>query len=491
MIESTDNSSIAAASPRFFNKRRLMILGIFSSSIPTAAVVIAFPVANVYYESSWNSFRTDWESRGETFDLESLYDTPVPDADNFAKAPIIAEMYAGGHDHDHEHDHGAHEGKPARLETLTYFSGGNLVMPDSAPPQNLRSGTPVDLSVYLPESVRKEGVAPAKGVLEALAPFDAVLNDLLAAADRPDSYFPVSEDGPFANRLPHMPPFITALHGLRVQTLAMIESPEIPSKDAARRVRGLIRTIRHGTDCPGLASCVVRTLAFENGGIETVWQALHRRRFDDSDWESIARELSDFEIGPRLMHSLRYERAALVWKVETDFSQARSFAVPPAWTDLAGLREYSEITQRHWFTDPAGRSILRDWPSLDQFAVTEAIAAATPKESGNFVLLSGIHSVHDFSRHAQWIEDQRDHALIAIALERHRLAAGSYPDRLSVLSPKWLAELPVHRSTGHPPRYELKDEGQSYRLRAMGENNGEGDAVWLMPTPQNTAAAPR
>lgn len=481
MTEPTDSPPIAVARRRIFNRRRLMMLGIFASSVPTAAVVIGFPVANAYYESSWNAFRTEWESRGETFDLESLHDTPVPDAGNFAKAPIISEVYeCAGHGHDHDHDHKHHEKKSARLETLTYFSSGSLLMPDPAPPQNLRTGKPADLAAYLPESVR-QSTTPAKVVIEAFAPHDAVLNELLAAADRPDSFFPISADGPFANRLPHMPLLITALHGLRVQTLAMIESPEVSSKETAKRVIGSIRTIRHGTDCPGLASCIVRTLAFENVALETVWQAIYRRKFDDSDWNSIARELGEFEIGPRLMHSLRYERAALVWKVETEYSQSHSFSVPPAWIDLAGLREYSEITQRHWFTDSTDRSILHDWPSLDQFAAIEAIVAATPRESRNFVVLSGIHSVHDFSRHAQWIEDQRDHALIAIALERHRLATGSYPDRLSVLTPKWLPELPVHRSTGHPPRYEIKDEGRGYRLRAVGEGADSDDAAWLMP----------
>jgi hypothetical protein len=70
----------------------------------------------------------------------------------------------------------------------------------------------------------------------------------------------------------------------------------------------------------------------------------------------------------------------------------------------------------------------------------------------------------------------RDSALAAIALARHRLRNGTFPDTLDTLVPDLLPALPIDPHSGDPLRYELRD-GQP-TLWSVGENGvddgGEG-----------------
>jgi hypothetical protein len=52
-----------------------------------------------------------------------------------------------------------------------------------------------------------------------------------------------------------------------------------------------------------------------------------------------------------------------------------------------------------------------------------------------------------------------DQALIACALERHRLASGAYPDALAKLAPAYLKQIPLDVTTGAPMHYRLNPDG--------------------------------
>jgi hypothetical protein len=87
-----------------------------------------------------------------------------------------------------------------------------------------------------------------------------------------------------------------------------------------------------------------------------------------------------------------------------------------------------------------------------------------------------------------------DQAWIACALERHRLAAGGYPEELEALK----ATLPCDVITGLPLRYRRREDG-GYVLYSLGWNGvddggepghgkeplREGDWVWLIHGPSH------
>ena len=90
-----------------------------------------------------------------------------------------------------------------------------------------------------------------------------------------------------------------------------------------------------------------------------------------------------------------------------------------------------------------------------------------------------------------------DIAGIAIALERYRLAHGSYPDSLDALSPQFMEKIPHDLVGGKPMHYRRTDDGQ-FILYSVGWNEKddggevaltkggsidfqEGDWVWRYP----------
>ncbi|NBZ96321.1 MAG: hypothetical protein EBR40_07855 [Proteobacteria bacterium] len=96
-------------------------------------------------------------------------------------------------------------------------------------------------------------------------------------------------------------------------------------------------------------------------------------------------------------------------------------------------------------------------------------------------------------------QTQVNQSLIACALERYRLAHGSYPASLDALTPEYLAKLPRSPINGKPMTYSLKPDGtfllwtQSWNLQSLdgkpGEYRGEGEIVWGQPLPTKTKEA--
>ena len=64
-------------------------------------------------------------------------------------------------------------------------------------------------------------------------------------------------------------------------------------------------------------------------------------------------------------------------------------------------------------------------------------------------------------------------ARTALAIERHRLAAGKIPERLDDLVPKYLEQVPIDPFDGQPIRYRRTEPGYVlYSVREDGQDNG-------------------
>jgi len=75
-----------------------------------------------------------------------------------------------------------------------------------------------------------------------------------------------------------------------------------------------------------------------------------------------------------------------------------------------------------------------------------------------------------------------DLAMIACALERYRLANGTYPDALDQLCPQFLGAIPHDIITGQPLKYRRRDDGR-FVLYSVGWNEvDDGGKVGLRPS---------
>ncbi|MDA0813728.1 MAG: hypothetical protein O3C21_15230 [Verrucomicrobia bacterium] len=69
-----------------------------------------------------------------------------------------------------------------------------------------------------------------------------------------------------------------------------------------------------------------------------------------------------------------------------------------------------------------------------------------------------------------------DNARVAIALERHHLRHGVYPEALDVLYPEFLDVVPVDRVTGESLRYFLRSDGRPC-VYSVGINRTDDDGL--------------
>jgi hypothetical protein len=96
------------------------------------------------------------------------------------------------------------------------------------------------------------------------------------------------------------------------------------------------------------------------------------------------------------------------------------------------------------------------------------------------------------------IEVGRRLLVTAIALRRHQLAHGKYPDNLNELVPNFLSAVPIDLMDGKPLRYQPKTN-ETYLLYSVGEDGIDDggnpantnkywlkarDIVWPMPMPE-------
>jgi hypothetical protein len=77
-------------------------------------------------------------------------------------------------------------------------------------------------------------------------------------------------------------------------------------------------------------------------------------------------------------------------------------------------------------------------------------------------------------------------AIIACALERHRLAQGQYPGELAALVPQFMAKVPHDIITGQPLHYRRTDDGR-FVLYSVGgdekDDNGRANLDWVWTYP--------
>ena len=153
--------------------------------------VLGLFIQNWRDRRAWTAYVADAAARGDRLDPQSVIPAPVPDAENFASAPLFRPLY------DYVLD-GAHEAQwrnPAAKEALDHLSISAKNGPLSQ--GSWRQGRFVDLGAWqqfyrerpdFPKSAQPGSAGD--DVLQALGKFDRQYADLRAACTRPQTRFP-------------------------------------------------------------------------------------------------------------------------------------------------------------------------------------------------------------------------------------------------------------------------------------------------------------
>jgi hypothetical protein len=465
-------------------------------------------IAIFYTEEDWCGKR-DWENykrlaeaRGERFDLASLV-PPVPDDQNFFCAPIVAEALQ--HVRNEDADPFAH---PAYRMNFSIYRGNSESWPTSG--GNWQKGKLTDLKQWqtyfrdfaeTPEGktngfpVAPQPQTPAADILLALSTFDPAVKELREALQRPYARLPLKYEDGFdvvSELLPWLANVKRCGQFFELRILAELDNGQ--SQQALEDVKLLLQVNDSIRGQPFLISHLVR-MAMMAITLQPVYEGLAQRRWSDAQLmeleQVLARQdyLADFEFamrGEKIIAIETFEKQRITRELKqleessgTNKIVTISYRFMPSaffyQTELAFAQMHQQFIVP--LVDLTNRVVA---PA----ALRQALAAVQSqmkhysyyKVQARMVFSAIASSVNKFAR----IQSQLDLARVACALERFRLAHGSYPATLDTLAPQFIAQLPHDLINGQPLHYRRTDGGQFVLYSVGWDEKDDGGKIFLI-----------
>lgn len=482
----------------------------------TLAVLITLVAAVVVFENwrghrAWQQYRAEQEAKGEVFDWRQLVPPPVPDEQNFAQTPLLAKLMDYKYDPQTQQPVFADPEAKARIDGLFAWKDplrGEGSWRKTTPTDwrtiqdSLRALTNSTLPAVQALLARPVG-KPEDDVLFLLAENETELDEMIAAAQRPHSDFLVHyEEGTLA-LLPQLAVIKNFTYALRLRALARLESNSTDDALADWQICMRLGDALRGD--PLLISLLVR-LAIYDMSSQVVWEGLAKRQWSGGQLQDIEARLNDLNLVAEALVALRGERAFNMMAL--DQWHLREMTGFP--DRLPGEGHGSRIF-------PSGRvsqnklAIARMYElfifgafDAERRIVDVALANQYEREAGQTLSQSHPYTtmaarlfpaIHLASLKVSNGQIALNLARVGCALERHRLAHGSYPAALNALVPAYLEAIPLDLDR-QPLRYRLQPNG-SFILYSIGidlqddhgrigKPNGtftteEGDWVWKYP----------
>ncbi len=496
-------------------RRRLFVLACLVSLI-----ALFYAVENWRGRSAWNQFRHEWESRGVGFELEQIVPPPIPPEENmyeaepwrgykfqkvngeivYANSNIRSEVWFDTTGPDSKQSPRVTDIFTARPLDLTawqkYYRGTNNVF---ATPEGSTTN-------YFP--VAPQVQTPPQDVLLALSKFDARLTQIRAAADRPHARFWINFEDGMGALFPHL----AKIKGI-AQFLSLRANAELANgqSDAALEdVQLGFRLNQAVRDEPTLIAQLVGIAAMHiNLGV--LWEGLADHRWSEPQLAAIESELAQVDLLTAYQTGMSMERYFSIWCVDLvertrDMAALTEVAPPPDEVGLgsrmlaAGGKILFRLVPTGWFNqnklslnrlhveyirplvDPE-KQLVRP---ANYHRASEPINSWQPNPYDLFtgMLLPALEKVAKKSAIAQTYVNL---AHIACALERYRLANGSYPDSLNQLTTQFISTLPHDVINGDPLKYRRNADG-SFILYSVGWNEtDDGGEVALRKDNQRLA----
>ena len=483
---------------------------------------------------AWTKYRAAMEAKGAVFDLKMLIPPPVPDEQNFAMTPLLKPLLD-------LNPEGTVDAKANAVlwRDMDGFKRANAVQAADARPLQKepsndawRLGRRIDLiewQAYYRSSTNypywPESRTPAEDVLRALSKFDAEIEELRTASQRPFSRFNVEyeKDNPAWINVPHLSVVKNVVRLARLRALAELAGGG--TDQAFADVNLMFRLADSIKDEPMLISHLVRIACLEMA-VQVIWEGLADHRWQASQLAEWQASLQRFDMlaetkhcfhgehafGNRIIEWLRRNPAMLPMisdlnmdELDRPLAARLAFSlIPRGWFYFEQLnynRLFDEFILAKLPDDAAGLDLHKAQAKAEQMdGVLADLSRSGRAIFGHYVLsrllLPAINRIIARSTAAQTTTKL---AVVALALERHRLAHGSYPGSLETLAPEFMAVVPVDPVTQQPFHYRRTDDGQ-FVLYSIGWNLQDdggklavretkqqdienGDWVWPSPTP--------
>jgi hypothetical protein len=444
-------------------------------TLVTAAILILLGAAfyaeeNVRGLRAWKNAEAEINARGESLNWDDYIPRPIPDDQNFFKAPMMTEWFV-------------------RITNSIPTNSLHALMDNPENSTNTISET--SASNYLAWS----------------ADLEPVFTRIRDAVKRPAARIA----GNYANPLEPPWPDVAAYRVVslvlthRANCHLLLRQPDQALADLTLLHDLNLTLVKNGS--PTLVMMTLMPAAFAGRYADAVACGLDSHSWREPQLAALQKQLAETRLPPLLEYSFQCERAHTFHQLDT---------MPLG--ELMGTGEDNFISDLGWWFMPRGWieqnkaviAVLYEHGLAGYDRTNETVSPVKFKAASTDLgqvrehltpcnFLAGMvipafdKAFENLARNQTWA----DQAQIACALERCRLANGKYPATLAALVPRFLEKIPADVITGKPMSYSRKDE-QTFLLYSVGwnevddggitahnsdgtEDRDNGDWVWHYP----------
>lgn len=487
---------------RSFLRGLLRVLLCLVASVATL-VALFYVVENWRGKHAWAAYEKELTAEGVSLEFASIVPPPVPDDQNFAATPFLAPLF--------DFEPGTQTWRDRAAATNRMQFARTLPDPSSVQKHDWRLSAKTDWPAWATafdkeaqkaagkrsDAARDKASSPStttrlqavSAVLEALKGYDRVLAELRVASRRPQARFNVryEEENCAGILLPHLAMMKSCVRILSLRAgaeLALGQSgPALNDLDLAFYLADALRGE------PLLISHLVRC-ALIGIIMQPVWDGLADRQWSDADLQSLGARFGKLDLLADGRRALRGEQLfgnRIVEYIRNHPQTLENIGSPESGDALPPSGWVSTLIPRGWFYQEqvnynrCFHEFVRPGVDLESRRVDPQVIGQNEKATEQWLvngmppllahrvlaamLVPAISQAQRKFAHAQTTVDM---AVLACALERHRLANGRFPDSLAALAPKFIEKPPYDLITGEPLKY--RPEADGFVLYSVGWN---------------------
>ncbi|MDF1740987.1 MAG: hypothetical protein P1U86_17625 [Verrucomicrobiales bacterium] len=465
----------------------VLVLLVLIGLIPLV-LLIAWPVYGIVAKRAYEAHVVELEGKGESLEIADHVPAAVenPD-DNFAEEPIIREIIRT-----------AREAPVDDLETAAFLERYDIKnLPGyewGGRERRVRLVEQAPLNENFPELTEREA---AEMILEHCSEIEE-LDALVRAARRPAANFDLDYEALFFMRLDD----VTVLRDLVKLLILRGRSAMLVGEmdQALDDMETLMQVSEKFLAEPALIFLLVG-IDWRERSADLASEGLQKRLWTESHLARIEQFIPNSENGARFFRSMRMERAIVVNRLlnlrrmserkDSDYyEQVKWLGMTPVGYQYDNARMASELIQKYKLE----RSLLNLSDPLDKETSLEAQLfhlRRNPFIRARYALATMILPAYNtIGQRFLRCEILMEQAKLAVALERFRIATGSYPENLEALN----TTIPLDPFAEKPMAY--RKEGKSYVLYSIGSNGIDeggllkhhrdyGDYVWRLDLPDD------
>ena len=462
---------------------RLLRWGLIGMTVLMTLAAVLVTEENWRAKRDWENYKRDAAARGEHLNIATFVPPPVPDEQNFFAAPIVAESW--------KHLQNPAQGQSSYADYRMHFDIYRGYIEHSPNTFHAKDWQ----SYYRKFSETAEGKTngfpvppspgePAADVLFSLSIFDSALEELRQAAARPAARMPVNYEDGFENagQLLHwLANTKRCGQFLKLRIQAELENNQ--GDKALDDVKLFLKVTAASCNQHFLISELVRIAMFSILQ-DTLNESIRQHRWSDAQLAELEDALAKQDLlanfasgmeGEKLCAIDAFEKQRLTREMKNaDDSSGKTVIITNSlrWSPTAYFyRNQLAFAEMHRkfivpLVDFTNRIVA---PAALRHAEAEAA-----KELKGFPLYQAqasmvypaiAGSVKKFAH----VQTELDLTRTACALERFRLAHGTYPESLAALAPQFIAAVPNDIINGQPLRYRRTDDGK-FLLYSVGWN---------------------